>query len=78
MFSKLKVKIKELAKTAVKLAEEKLGSNKGKEKKEMAINFVVSNIPVPAPFKPAVKLFLSAFIDEAIEFAVEYMNKEVL
>ena len=49
MFSKLKVKIKELAKTAVKLAEEKLGSNKGKEKKEMAINFVVSNIPVPAP-----------------------------
>ena len=33
MFSKLKVKIKELAKTAVKLAEEKLGSNKGKEKK---------------------------------------------
>ena len=78
MFSKLKVKIKELAKSAVKLAEETLGSNKGKEKKEMAINYIVSKIPVPAPFKPAIKLLLSAFIDEAVEFAVEYMNKEVL
>lgn len=44
----------------------------------MAINYIVSNIPVPAPFKPAIKLLLSAFIDEAVEFAVEYMNKEVL
>lgn len=74
MFKKLKVKIKELAKTAVVYAENSLGSNKGKEKKKMAIEFVIGKLPVPAPLKPLCSILLSSFIDDAIELAVEYME----
>jgi hypothetical protein len=77
MFIKnLKHEIKELAKTAVILAEKSLGSKKGKEKKEMAINYIVSNIPVHPIFKPLLTIFLSSFIDNAVEFAVEYMEEK--
>ena len=41
MFDNLKESIKELAKTAVVKAEEALGSNKGQQKKEMAIKYIV-------------------------------------
>lgn len=78
MLSKLKTKIIELAKIAVIIAEDTLGSNKGKEKKVMAVNYIVSNIPVPVLLKPLISKLLSSFIDDAIEFAVDYMNKEVL
>lgn len=74
MFENLKVKIKELAKKAVIQAEQTLGSNKGREKKEMAVQFVVKNIPLPAPFRTVIALLLSSFIDDAIELAVEYME----
>ncbi len=72
MFKNLKTKIKEIAISAVKIAEETLGSNKGQQKKEMAIQYVVSRIPVIQPFKQLVALLLSSFIDDAVEFAVEY------
>ncbi len=75
MFKKLKLKIKELAKTAVFYAEETLGSNKGKQKKEMAIKYVTDRLPVPAFLKPLISILLSSFIDEAIELAVEYMEE---
>lgn len=74
MLNNFKTKIKELAKTAVVLAEEKLGSNKGKEKKAMAIEFIVKSLPVPALFKPVISLLFSTVIDEAIEFALNYME----
>ena len=78
MFNSLRIKIKELAKLAVCQAEEKLGSCKGKEKNAMAIDFVISQLPVPALFKPLISALFSTFIDEAIELAVEYMKGEKL
>ena len=78
MFNKLKETIKELAKTAVVKAEEALGSRTGQQKKDMAIKYIVNNIPVFAPLKPLISMLLSSFIDDTVEFAVEYMKSEVL
>jgi len=75
MFTKLKTAIKELAKKAVVMAEEALGSNTGQQKKEMALEFIISNIPVIAPFKTIIAGLLSKFIDEAIELAVARMKE---
>ncbi len=74
MFNNLKTTIKELAKSAVVIAEKTLGSNKGKEKKKMAIEYISSRIPVPELFKPFISALFSSFIDDAVEFAVEYME----
>lgn len=74
MFKNLKITIKELAKTAVVEAEKALGSCKGKEKKKMAIEYIVKRLPLPAPLNLAISIILSSFIDDAIEFAVEYME----
>ena len=76
MFKNLKSKIKEIALTAVQIAEETLGSQKGREKKEMAVNYIVKNIPVIAPFRKLIALLLSSFIDDAVEFAVQFMKGE--
>ncbi len=78
MFDKLKETIKELAKTAVVKAEKTLGSRTGQQKKDMAIKYIVNNIPVFAPLKPLISMLLSSFIDDTVEFAVEYMKSEVL
>lgn len=75
MFKNIKSTIKEASITAVKLAESTLGSNKGKEKKAMAIEFIVSKIPVIAPLQKFVAILLSSFIDDAIEFAVQLMTE---
>ena len=75
MFKNLKSYIREIAVTAVKLAEEKLGSNKGKEKKKLAIEYIVSHLPIPAPFNILVSMLLSSFIDDAIEFSVKYIKE---
>lgn len=74
MFTKLKCAIKELAKQAVKLAEQSLTGEEGKKKKEMALEYVISNIPVCSPFKKIAAKILAGFIDDAIELAVEYMK----
>lgn len=74
MFDNVKTAIKELAKTAVKKAEEALGSNKGQEKKKMAIKYIIDKLPVPFIIKPIIAFLFSSFIDDAIEFAVEYMK----
>ena len=78
MFDNLRIKIKELAKTAVVVAEKTLGSCKGQEKKKMAVEYITKYITVPAPFKLLVSLLLSSFIDDAVEFAVQYMEAENL
>ncbi len=75
MFKNLKETIKDISINAVITAEEALGSNKGKEKKQMAVEYIVSNIPVIAPFKKLIAMLLSSFIDDAVEFAVQYMKE---
>ena len=74
MFKNLKEAIKKVSVQAVKLAEETLGSNKGQEKKKMAIEYIISKLPIPFPFNKFIGILLSSFIDDAVEFAVQYMK----
>ena len=73
-FSNIKNQIKEIAKNAVFVAEKELGSGKGKEKKELAIKYVVKNLPFSDILKPLVSMLLSKFIDHVIEIYVTYMK----
>lgn len=74
MFTKLKRTIKELAKQAVYLAEKTQSGEDGKRKKQMALEYIISNIPVFAPFKKIIAKLLSDFIDDAIELSVLTMK----
>ncbi len=74
MFSNLKNTITDLAYSAVIMTEEKLSTSTGQEKKSAAIEYIVSMLPVPFIFKGIISVFLSKFIDEAIEKSVEYMK----
>ena len=74
LFSKTKTKIKELAKNAVLVAEAELGSGKGQEKKKLAIEYVVKNLPISNFLKSIISILLSSFIDDAIEISVNYMK----
>lgn len=74
MFSNLKNKIKELAYSAVTMAEETLTSSTGEEKKAAAIEYIVSMLPIPIIFKGIANVVLLKVIDEAIEGAVSYMK----
>lgn len=76
MLKNLKIIIKETAYSAVKMAEATLGSASGKQKKQLAIEFIVSKLPVVQPIKAILMIFLSKFIDKSIEQAVEYMKNE--
>lgn len=74
MLKVMKEGIIEMAYSAVVMAETALGSGSGKEKKDMAIEFIVSRLPVIQPFKMILAVVLSKFIDAAIEQAVVYMK----
>lgn len=74
MFENLKNQIKELAKNAVLVAESQLGSGQGQEKKKLAIDYVVKNLPLPNWLKYVVSVLLSGFIDDVVEIAVHYMK----
>jgi len=74
MFIKLKEIILNLAKNAVLVAESELGSGKGQAKKRLAIEYIVNNLPFSAFVRTVISAFLSKFIDDAVEIAVEYMN----
>ena len=74
MFSKIKNQIKELAKNAVLVAEQELGSGKGQEKKELAIEYILKNLPFSGFVKSIISIFLSSFIDDVIEISVNYMK----
>lgn len=74
MFKHLKETIKQLAQSAVAIAEKSLGSSNGQLKKKMAIEYVVSKLPVPVILRGFIAALLSGFIDDSIEFAVKYMN----
>lgn len=74
LFTKTKTKIKELAKNAVLVAEAELGSGKGQEKKKLAIEYVLKNLPISNFLKSIISILLSSFIDDAIEISVNYMK----
>lgn len=74
MFKNLKLKIKELAKNAVFRAESELGSGKGQEKKKLAIDYILKNLPFPDFVKSIISVLLSSFIDDVIEISVSYMK----
>lgn len=74
LFSKTKTKIKELAKNTVLVAEAELGSGKGQEKKKLAIEYVLKNLPISNFLKSIISILLSSFIDDAIEISVNYMK----
>lgn len=74
LFSKTKTKIKELAKNAVLVAEAELGSGKGQEKKKLAIEYVLKNLPISNFLKSIISILLSSFIDDAIEISVNYIK----
>jgi hypothetical protein len=74
MFKNLKATISELAYSAVNMAEQSLDTSGGQEKKILAIEYVISMLPILPPLKKVVVILLSKFIDDAIEKAVTYMN----
>lgn len=74
MFDDIKTKIIELAKNAVLVAEEKLGTGAGQEKKKMAIEYIVNNLQFSDLVRAIISILLSSFIDDAVEIAVLYMK----
>ena len=70
--------IYDLADRAVNEAEIFLGSGKGKEKKQRAVDFVLKYLPLP-PYlvflKPLINKALLEMIDKAIEHCVEKLNE---
>jgi len=74
MFSNIKNQIKELAKNAVLVAESELGSGKGQEKKKMAIEYIVKNLPFSNFVKGIISILLPGFIDDVVEISVKYMK----
>jgi len=70
MFKNIKKIITELAKNAVIVAERELGSGKGQQKKQMAINYIIDHLPFSSFTKNVISIFLSKFIDDVIESVV--------
>jgi len=75
MFKNIKQTITDLAYTAVNMAEQSMDTTTGQGKKTMAIEYVVSMLPIFQPLKAVIVVLLSKFIDEAIEQAVKYMKE---
>lgn len=70
--------IYDLADRAVREAEIFLGSGKGKEKKQRAVDFVLKYLPLPSYLvflKPLINKALLEMIDKAIEHCVEKLNE---
>lgn len=74
MLKDLKNNITELAYAAVSVAEETLNTSSGQEKKKVALEYIISMLPIASPLKCVVSILLGKFIDEAIERAVQYMK----
>lgn len=74
MFRNLKTIITELAKNAVLVAERELGTGKGQQKKQLAIKYIIEHLPFSSFTKNIISIFLSKFIDEAIESIVSQIN----
>ena len=76
MFTNLKNTIKDLARNAVFMAESELGTGKGQEKKKLAIEYIIKNLPFSELVKSIISIFLSGFIDDAVEAAVKYLKSK--
>lgn len=74
MLVNLKNTIKELAYSAVNMAEDTLSSSNGEGKKIAAIEYIISMLPIPSIFKGVASILLSKVLDEAVENAVSYMK----
>jgi len=74
MFKNLKTQITELAYSAVNIAEQSMDTKTGQDKKNLAIEYIVSMLPILPPLKTVTVILLSKFIDEAVEQAVKYLN----
>ena len=74
MFKNIKTIITELAKNAVLVAEKELGTGKGQQKKQMAIKYIIEHLPFSSFVKNIISIFLSKFIDDAIETIVLNIN----
>lgn len=60
---------------AVCYAEELLGSGNGKAKKEIAIDFLISKLPIwLRPFSFLIKSLLTEIADDIIEIAVRQLH----
>ncbi len=70
----IKTVIQQLAKNAVIVAETELKTGTGFQKKQKAIDYIISNLPCSALLKNIISIFLSSFIDNSVEAAVLYMN----
>ena len=82
MLKNIKKIITDLAKNAVILAERELGSGKGQQKKQMAINYIIEHLPFSPFAQKLISIFLSKFIDDIIETIVSQIsilpeNKEI-
>ena len=76
MLKKIKAIIKNLAQKAVIIAEEELGSGNGQAKKQIAIEYIINNLPFSAPIKQIISFLLSKMIDELVESAVEWLHSQ--
>lgn len=74
MFKNIKKIITELAKNAVLVAEKELGSGKGQQKKQMAIDYIIEHLPFSSFTKSIISIFLSKFIDDVIESVVLHIH----
>lgn len=77
MFKNIKNQIKDLARNAVLVAEKELGTGKGQEKKKMAIDYVIKNLPFSNIVKSIIAIVLSGFIDDVVEISVKLMNNSL-
>lgn len=74
MLRYIKQRIKQIAQSAVAIAEKTLGSSTGREKKKMAVEYVIEHLPFSPFINGLIAFVLSGFIDNAVEYAVVYMN----
>ena len=70
--------IKNLAQNAVLIAEEELGSGNGQAKKQIAIEYIIKNLPFSEPIKRIISFLISKMIDELVESAVEWLHGQKL
>lgn len=73
-FKNTKRKIIELAHNAVMVAETELATESGINKKKMAINYILKNLPMSEFCKGIIGICLSGFIDDAVEYSVKYLK----
>lgn len=76
MFNNFKIKIKELAKSAVNNAEEIIGFKTIGTGSFSMTNFIAISFFCFPLLLPRISIMFSSFIDEAIEFAVTYMKRQ--